>query len=201
MLTTDRPTWFVEAKLFLTSTRTSAGAPANSTSDTPCAYFDSYTDNNPESTGFYTIDGYNVGGSVTSDIDQCAGTSLAEAAQLAFYIKIDRRFTNSTDKFQIIVKAKPLDEPDTAPTTSSCIVGGLFDAANCANNVYTVSMRSGVGASAKPFYYLFPSAKALDLLAESVLLPTHIDSSINTISVDRVKGGAVIYGVTLIRIP
>lgn len=205
LLTTSLiPTWFSEARVFLTSTRTSGANPASpSGSDTPCAYFDTSTaDNNPDTSGFYTVDGYysatlSSGG---TDIDQCAGTAAAELNKLGMYIKIDRRFMNATDKLQIIVKAKPLDAPNTAPTASSCVVGGNFDASACVNQLFTLSLRTAPFAATKPFYILFPSAKSLDLLSESVLLPISIDTSITTISIDRVKGGAIFYGLTVIRI-
>lgn len=198
------PTWFSEARVFLTSTRTSGSNPSTpTTSDTPCAYFDSFTgDNNPDSNGFYTVDGYYSSTLATggTDIDQCAGTAAAELGKLAMYVKIDRRFMNTTDKLQIIVKAKPLDAPNTAPTVSSCVVGGNFDPSACVNQLFTLTMRTAPNAAAKPFYILFPSAKALDLLSESVLLPISIDTSITTISVDRVKGGAIFYGMTVVRL-
>ncbi|HRK01070.1 MAG TPA: hypothetical protein PLH57_00270 [Oligoflexia bacterium] len=194
------PSWFVEARLFLTSTRTSAGAPTNTTSNTPCAYFDSYSDNNPDSSGYYTIDGYNVTQTgILADIDQCAGTAAAELNQLGFYVRVDRRFMSSNDKLQVIVKAKALEEPNTAPTSSSCVVGGIFNASNCSNQVYTLTRRTSPGAPAKPFINLFPSAKAWDLLAEDVLIPLSDDTNISTISIDRVKGGAVFYGITIIK--
>jgi hypothetical protein len=196
------PPWYVESRVFLTSTRTSPGAPSNKDSDTPCAYFDTFAnDNNPETTGFYTIDGYNPSTAPKgSDVDQCAGTAASELNQLGLYVRIDRRFMNPTDRLQIIVKAKAIDAPNTAPTPSSCVVGGYFDASNCTNQLYTLTLRTAPGASAKPFYILFPSAKALDLLSESVLLPISIDQSISTISIDRVKGGAIFYGLTIVRL-
>lgn len=196
------PTWYADSRVFLTSTRTAgtANPVSPSGSDTPCAYFDSFADNNPDTSGFYTIDGFNpTAPGVVSDIDQCAGTAAAELNQLGMYIRVDRRFMNPTDKLQIIVKAKPIEVPNTAPTSSSCVVGGFFDASACSNQLYTLTMRTAPGAAAKPFYILFPSAKALDLLSESVLLPIHIDTSITTISIDRVKGGAVFYGISVIR--
>lgn len=198
--TGNLPSWFVEARIFLTSTRTQGGSPTYSTSNTPCAYFDTTsTDNNPDSSGFYTIDGYNTdNGNV--DIDQCAGTAAAEQNQIGMYIRVDRRFMNSTDKLQLIVKAKPIDSPNTTVTPSSCVTAGFFDPSACANQLYTVSMRTSPGAATKPFYILFPSAKAYDLLSESVLLPINIDQSITTISIDRVKGGAIFYGLTVIRL-
>lgn len=198
------PTWFSEARVFLTSTRTSGANPASpSGSDTPCSYFDTSTaDNNPDTSGFYTVDGYYSPtlASGGTDIDQCAGTAAAELNKLGMYIKIDRRFMNTTDKLQIIVKAKPLDAPNSAPTPSSCVVGGNFDASACVNQLFTLSMRTAPFSATVPFYILFPSAKSLDLLSESVLLPISIDSSITTISIDRVKGGAIFYGLTVIRI-
>lgn len=202
MITTGNvPSWFIEARAFLTSTRTSAGAPGSSGQlyDTPCAYFDNVTDVNPDTSGFYTIDGYNpsTGG---TDIDQCTGAAAAEQNQTGMYVRIDRRFMNASDKLQIIVKAKPIDEPNTAVTPSSCVTSGFFDPAACTNQLYTLSLRTTPGASTKPFYILFPSAKALDLLTESVLVPINIDQSISTISIDRVKGGALIYGITVIRL-
>lgn len=194
------PAWYSESKVFLTSTRTTASAnPATpGTSDTPCSYFDSYNDNNPDTDGYYTIDGFNP--SVAADIDQCAGTAASELNQLGMYIKVDRRFMDSGDKFQLIVKAKPIDAPNTAPTASSCVVGGFFDGTACSNQLFTVSMRTAPYAATKPFYILFPSAKSLDLISESVLLPMNINSNWTTISIDRVKGGAVFYGVTLIKL-
>lgn len=198
---TNVPAWFVSAHAFLTSTRTSAGSPTYAGADTACAYFDSYgTDNNPDSSGYYTIDGYNVTATgVSSDIDQCAGTAAAELNQLGMYLQFDRRFMNSNDKLEIIIKAMPIDEPNTAPTASSCVVGGNFNAANCSNQVFTLTRRTSPGAAAKPFFNLFPSAKALDLLSESVLVPLADDTSITTLSIDRVKGGAVFYGITVIK--
>ncbi len=198
--TSNFPSWFSEAKLFLTSTRTSGTNPVTpTTSDTPCAYFDSYSDNNPDASGFYTIDGYNAS-VTTSDVDQCAGTAASELNQLYFYVKLDRRFMNSTDKIQFIFKAKIIDAPNTAPTTTSCVTGGNFDAAACSNQLFSLSLRTAPGASTKPFFYLFPSAKALELLSESLLLPIQNDTSITTISIDRIKGGAVFYGVSIIRL-
>lgn len=195
------PSWFAQAKIFLTSTRTTAGAPTYVGDDTPCAYFDSYsTDNNPDTSGFYTIDGaHDQNGNV--DTDQCAGTALSELNQLAFYFQVNRAAMNATDKLQIIVKAKLIDPPNTAPTVSTCVVGGNFDASNCTNTLYTISMRSAPAAVTKPFYIMFPSAKALDLLSESILLPLPINTNITTISIDRVKGGMVLYGVTIVRLP
>ena len=197
------PTWFSEARAFLTSTRTSGANPVTpTTSNTPCAYFDTSNDNNPDTNGFYTIDGYYSSTLATggTDIDQCAGTAAAELNQLGLYIKIDRRFMNTTDKLQVIVKAKPLDAPNTAVTSSSCVVGGFFDASACVNQLFTMTMRTAPAAASKPFYILFPSAKSLDLLSESVLLPINIDTSITTISIDRVKGGAIFYGLSIIRL-
>lgn len=107
---------------------------------------------------------------------------------------------DSSDKLQIIVKARPLDTPNTAPTSSTCTVSGFFDPAACTNQLYTVTMRTAPLSSAKPFYILFPSAKSLDLLSESVILPINIDTSITTISIDRVKGGAVFYGISVVRL-
>ena len=197
------PTWFSEARAFLTSTRTSGANPVTpATSNTPCSYFDTFNDNNPDTNGFYTVDGYYSSTLATggTDIDQCAGTAAAELNQLGMYIKIDRRFMDATDKLQVIVKAKPLDAPNTAVTASSCVVGGFFDASACVNQLFTLTMRTAPAAASKPFYILFPSAKSLDLLSESVLLPINIDTSITTISIDRVKGGAVFYGLTIIRL-
>jgi hypothetical protein len=197
--TSQVPTWLAQASLFITSTRTSPGSPSFTNADTACAYFDSYIgDNNPESDGYYTIDGYNT--SSGADIDQCAGTQSSETSKLGLYIKLDRNFMNPTDKIQIIVKAKPIDAPNTAPSPSSCVVGGNFDPQNCVNTYFTVSMRTAPFASSQPFYVLFPSAKAYDLLSESVLLPIQIDPSVTTISIDRIKGGAIFYGVTIIRL-
>lgn len=197
--TAQKPTWLVNGKAFITSTRTQAGVPTYTTSDTPCAYFDSTaTDNNPESNGYYLIDGYYS--ATGPDVDQCAGVAAAELNQLGVYIQVDRAFMNSDEKLQLIVKAKPIDAPTTAPNATECISGGFFDAAICVNQYFTVTMRTAPAASAKPFYILFPSAKSMDLLSESVLLPINISTSITTISVDRVKGGAIIYGLTLIRI-
>jgi hypothetical protein len=194
------PAWFVQSQVMLTSTRTSAGTPTYNGDDTACAYFDLYSsDNNPDSSGFYTIDGYNTSTAAT-DIDQCAGTSASELAQLGAYFTVDRRFMNPTDKLEVIVKAKPIDAPNTAPTASTCVVGGYFDPSACVNTYYTVTMRSAPFASAQPFYILFPSAKAYDLLSETVLLPIQIDPSITTISVDRIKGGAILYGITVLRL-
>lgn len=196
----NMPTWISEAKLFLTSSRTSAGSPTYINGDTPCAYFDGYSgDSNPDSDSYYTIDGYNTS-IFASDVDQCAGTGASELNKLGLYIKLDRRFMNATDKIQIIVKAKPIDAPNTTPTASSCVTGGYFDASNCSNQVYTLTMRTAPYASAQPFYLLFPSAKAYDLLSESIILPIQVDSNITTISMDRVKGGAIIYGITVIRL-
>ncbi len=195
------PTWFSQANVFLTSTRTSGGSPAYTGSDTPCAYFDSYTDNNPDSSGHYVIDGYALPTGVTSDIDQCAGVVATEATQLGLYVRLDRRFMSVTDKLQVIINARPIEEPVTAPSASACVTGGAFDAAACTNQYYTVTMRSAPGATAQPFYILFPSAKSLDLLSESVLLPIQIDTSLTTITIDRVKGGSIFYGITVIRIP
>jgi hypothetical protein len=197
--TINMPTWLRESRVFLTSTRTSGGIPTYTGSNTPCAYFDDDTDNNPETTGFYTIDGY-TGSTATTDIDQCAGTAASELGKLSIYVYMNRLFFNSTDRFQVIVKAKPLDSPNTSPTATSCVVGGYFDPSACSNVLYSVTMRTAPSAAAKPFYYLFPSAKSLDLLSESVLLPFNIDTSLTTISIDRVKGGAVFYGVTVIRL-
>ncbi|MGE4232928.1 MAG: hypothetical protein AB7F43_06310 [Bacteriovoracia bacterium] len=194
------PSWYSEARVFLTSTRTSGANPsAPSGSNTPCAYFDSYTDYNPDTSGYYTIDGYNSD-SATTDIDQCGGTNASELNQLAMYVKLDRRFMNSTDKIQLIIKAKVIDSPNSTPTASSCVVGGFFDGSACSTQYYTVSMRNSPGAATKPFYVLFPSAKALDLLSESILLPIHMNTGITTISIDRVKGGAVFYGISVIRL-
>jgi hypothetical protein len=193
------PAWFVESRLFLTSTRTSTGIASNVTSDTPCAYFDSYsTDINPDTSGYYTIDGYSPN-SGSTDVDQCAGTAAAELNKVGLYINIDRRFMNATDKLQLIIKAKPLDSPNTAPTVSNCVTGGFFDAGACSNLYYTVTMRTAPYASAKPFFILFPSAKSMDLLSEQVLVPINNYSNIATISIDRVKGGVVLYGVSVIR--
>ncbi|MBI2605701.1 MAG: hypothetical protein HYW49_06435 [Deltaproteobacteria bacterium] len=195
------PAWFSEARVFITSTRTSGGTPGYTGGDTGCAYFDTTsTDNNPDASAFYTIDGYN-GTATVADVDQCAGASASELNKLGLYVQIDRRFMNSTDKLQVIVKAKPIDAPNTAPSASSCVVGGYFDAGNCSNQYFTLTMRSAPYASAAPFYVLFPSAKATDLLSESVLLPIQIDTSITAISIDRVKGGAIFYGVTVVRLP
>ena len=195
------PTWYVESRVFLTSTNTSGTNTASTLtgSDTPCAYFDSTaTDNNPDSDNYYAIDGfYNPG---AGDIDQCAGTTAAELNKLSLYVQVDRRFMNSTDKLQIIVKAKPLDSPNTAPTASSCVVGGYFDPSACSNQYFALSMRTAPYAAAAPFYVLFPSAKSRDLLSETVLLPLQIDSGITTISIDRVKGGALFYGLTVLRL-
>lgn len=193
------PAWFSEASVFLTSTRTQAGTPGNTGSDTACAYFDTYSDNNPDSDGFYTIDGYN-GTNANPDIDQCAGTAASELNKLSFYIKVDRRFMSSTEKLQVIVKAKPIDAPNLTPTTSTCVTGGYFDAANCSNQYFAITMRTAPYAASQPFYVLFPSAKNTDLLSESILLPIHVDSGITTISIDRYKGGAVFYGFTILRL-
>lgn len=198
--TSNLPTWFVEARAFITSTRTSSGA-TGAGNNTPCAYFDNVSnDVNPDTDGFYTIDGYNTDNNI-ADIDQCAGTASSELNQLGMYVKLDRRFINPTDKFQIIVKAKPIDAPNTSILPSSCVTSGYFDASACANQLFTVSMRTAPTAPTKPFYILFPTAKAFDLLSESILIPTNIDQSITTISIDRVKGGAVFYGFTVIRLP
>lgn len=195
------PTWFADARVFLTSTRTSGANPVSpSGSNTPCAYFDSFVDNNPDSSGFYTIDGYNATVS-GSDIDQCAGTAAAELNQTGIYVQVDRRFLSPTDKLMFIVKAKIIDDPNTAPTASTCVTSGFFDPSACSNQVYTLTMRTGPGAAAKPFYILFPSAKSLDLLSESVLIPMQINTNVTTISIDRVKGGAVFYGISIIRMP
>lgn len=195
--TAQKPTWLVGAKTFITSSRSQAGVPAMTGSDTPCAYFDSTNDNNPESNGYYVIDGYYS--AAGADIDQCAGVAASELNQLSIYIQIDRTFMESDENLQLIVKAKPINAPNTAPNPTECVAGGFFDAANCVNEYFTVSMRNAPGGAAKPFYILFPSAKSLDLLSESVLLPIRISNSITTISIDRVKGGAIIYGVSLIR--
>ncbi|MEW6057450.1 MAG: hypothetical protein AB1540_12630 [Bdellovibrionota bacterium] len=198
----NTPTWFSESRVFLTSTRTAgtANPAAPSTSNTPCAYFDSSTtDYNPDTSGFYTIDGYNST-TTTNDIDQCAGANAAELSRLGMYITLDRRFLASDEKINVIIKAKPIDAPNTAPTSTSCVVGGNFDASACSNQYFAVSLRSSPTAATRPYYILFPSAKALDLLSESVLIPLKIDANFNTISIDRVKGGAVIYGVTVIRL-
>lgn len=194
------PAWFGEARVFLTSSRTAgtANPVTPTTSNTPCAYFDSYTDNNPDTNGYYTIDGFNS--DTTADVDQCAGAAATELNQLGMYVKVDRRFMNAGDRLQLIVKAKPIDQPNAAITPSSCVTGGYFDAAVCSNQLFTVSMRTAPLAPAKPFFFLFPTARALDLLSESVLLPISIDQSITTISIDRVKGGAIFYGFTLIRL-
>ena len=100
----------------------------------------------------------------------------------------------------MFVKAKPLDEPNVAVQSSSCVVAGNFDPSSCVNQLFTLTMRTAPSAASKPFYILFPSAKALDLLSESVLLPINIDTSITTISIDRVKGGAIFYGLSIIRL-
>ncbi len=194
------PPWFIEARVFLTSTRTTSGAPSSTNGwDTPCAYFDNVTDNNPDSSGFYTIDGYNTDNALT-DVDQCAGTAGSELSQLGIYVRLDRRFMNPTDKVQLIVKAKPIDAPNTTLSPSSCVTSGFFDPGACSNQLFTMTMRTAPNASSKPFYILFPSAKANDLLSESVLLPINIDQSVSTISVDRVKGGAIFYGISIIRL-
>jgi hypothetical protein len=209
--------WFRTAAVFLTSTSTSfpaggAGATTSNTTDrerTPCAYFDTYDDNNPESNGSYTIDGLIPNAQSLSDltpaadIDQCAGITVAERSKLGFYAVLRRGSSSmgTTDKIQMIVRAKPLTPPNTAPVPSSCIVGGLFDATACATNVFTVSMRTAIGAAARPFYMLMPSAKSMDLVSESVLLPVNIDSTLTTITLDRLKGGAIIYSVILIKVP
>jgi len=62
-------------------------------------------------------------------------------------------------------------------------------------------MRNAPSAAAKPFYVLVPSAKALDLLSDTVLLPIHINAGIQTITIDRIKGGAVFYGMSVVRLP
>lgn len=201
--------------VFLTSTSTSypgGGTGATTSTNgsryrTPCAYFDIYDDNNPESSGYYTIDGLTTNppslsdSTPTADIDQCAGITNTEKSKLGIFMTINRSYLNSTDKLQVIVKAKPLTTPNTAPVPSSCIVGGLFDASACTNTVFTITMRTALAAAARPFFMLFPSAKALDLISENVLLPINIDSTITTITIDRIKGGAVFYGITLVRVP
>jgi hypothetical protein len=200
------PTWFREARLFLTTSRTAGTSNPGSSAtdaDTPCAYFDlAAGDNNPGGSGYYTIDGYNADASQTStDVDQCAGAAASEVAQLGMFLSVDRLFMNPTDKLQIILKAKPIDAPNTAPTPASCTVAGFFEPSACTNQLFTVTMRPAPAAPAKPFYLLFPSAKSLDLLSESVLVPLHVNPSITTISIDRVKGGAIFYGFTVIRLP
>lgn len=210
---TTMPTWFVGAYVYLTKTRTSSPdgsvAASGSKEDTPCAYFDTYgTDNNPGNAGFYAIDGFYTSDSTTSpDIDQCAGATAAEQANLKLYFVIDRSKMNTNDKLNIIVTASPLDAPNTSPTPSGCVVGGMFDASACTNQLFTVTMRAGPTASApmgafmpaKPFFMLFPSAKALDLISESIYLPINAAPGISTISIDRVKGGAVFHNITIIR--
>lgn len=212
--------WFEGAGVFLTSTSTSyagggAGATTSDTDDyqiTPCAYFDSATDNNPESAGYYTIDGIltnpsslaNPSGTNSADIDQCAGITAGERAKLGFYVKLRRSTSTSmgtSDKIQMIIKARPLTAPNTAPVPSSCIVGGFFDATACATAVFTLTMRTGLAAAAKPFYMLMPSAKSLDLVSESVILPVNIDTTLTHITVDRLKGGAVFYSIILVKVP
>lgn len=200
--TANVPPWFAGAHVFLTSTRTSTGPPnpvANGLQDTPCAYFDTEVDANPDSTGFYTIDGYNTT-FAPNDIDQCAGTAANELSQVGLNIVIDRTYMNPTDKLELIVKAELIDQPTTAPTPSTCISNGFFDPTVCSNQTYTVTMRTAPGAAAKPFFLLFPSASALDLLSQSVLLPINGNQSITTISIDRVKGGSVFYGMTVLRL-
>ena len=199
--TSQIPAWLTSASIFLTSTRSSSGTPANTGSDTPCAYFDGFSDNNPETNNFYTIDGYNVRTGVTSDIDQCTGTAAAELNKLSIVLQINRSYLNSTDKFQIIVKARSIDEANSAPNPASCVVGGNFSPSSCSNQVYAVTLRTAPQAAALPFYYLFPSAKANDLLTESFFAPMHLNTSWTTISIDRVKGGAIFYGVSIIRLP
>ncbi len=209
--------WFQDAGVFLTSTSTSypgggAGATSSNSTDrelTPCAYFDSTDDNNPENTGYFTIDGIMTNAASlsdatpTADIDQCAAITAAERAKMGLYVRIRRSGSSmgSSDKIQMIVKAKPLTPPNTAPVPTSCVVGGVFDATACATNVFTMAMRTAITAAARPFYMLMPSAKALDLISESVLLPVNIDSSITALTVDRLKGGAVFYSIILVKVP
>lgn len=194
------PTWFVDARVFLTSTRTSGTSNPSTPSgaNTPCAYFDSYGDNNIETDGYYVIDGYNADNG--ADIDQCAGAAASEQNQLSIYIEFDRLFMNPTDKFQVVVKAKPIEDPNSKVTPTSCTTGGFFDATACSTQTYGISMRTAPGAPAKPFYILWPSAKSYDLLSESVIMPVNIDQSLTTISIDRAKGGAVFYGISIIRL-
>lgn len=218
LLSNSNSWWFKASSgtaVFLTSTSTSypgggVGATTSSSSSryrTPCAYFDSTDDNNPETAGYYTIDGLVTNApsfsdsTAVADIDQCAGISNTEKSKLGIVFTLDRNYLSSTDKIQLIIKAKPLTTPNTAPVPSSCVIGGLFDATGCATNVFNVTLRTALGAAARPFFMLFPSAKALDLISESILLPTNFDSSITTITIDRLKGGAVFYSATLIRVP
>ena len=210
--------WFDPANsgVYLTSTSTSypgggSGATASSSANkqvTPCAYFDSYDDNNPEANGSYTIDGIipNASSYTTSsvaDIDQCAGITAGEKANLGMYFTIKRGSANmnSTDKLQIMIRARSLTPPNIAPVPSSCVVGGLLDPTACASTVFTVSMRTALGAAARPFFMFMPSAKSLDLISESILLPINIDPALTVITIDRLKGGAVFYDVKLVRIP
>jgi hypothetical protein len=209
--------WFQDAGVYLTSTSTSypgggAGATTSDTSNrelTPCAYFDNTDDNNPENAGYFTIDGLVTNapslsdGTASADIDQCAAITAVERARLGFYVRIRRSSASmgTSDKIQMIIKAKPLTAPNTAPVPSSCVVGGLFDATACATNVFTTTMRTAIGAAARPFYMLMPSSRAMDLISENILLPVNIDTSITTLSVDRLKGGAVFYSIVLVKVP
>jgi hypothetical protein len=209
--------WFQDAGVYLTSTSTSypgggSGATTSNSTDrelTPCAYFDSTDDNNPESAGYFTIDGLTTNApsltdtTPSADIDQCAGITAAERSRMGLYVRIRRSSASmgTNEKIQMIVKAKPLTTPNTAPVPSSCIVGGLFDATACATNVFTLSMRTAVTAAARPLYMLMPSAKALDLISESIMLPVNIDSTITALTIDRLKGGAVFYSIVLVKVP
>lgn len=196
------PPWFSEARVFLTSTRTSGGGNpvVPSGSDTPCSYFDSFPgDNNVDTSGYYTIDGYNAA-NVVSDIDQCAGTDVSELNKLYLYVKLDRLFLGSNEKIQVIVNAKPINAPNTTADPSSCSSGGNFTPEACTNQLFTISMRTAPGAPTGFKPLLFPSAKALDLQSEIITMPINISSSINTISIDRIKGGAIFYSLTLVRI-
>ncbi len=217
---TTYPSWWFDTStsgsgVFITSTSTSypgGGTYATSSATsaryrTPCSYFDNFDDNNPETSGNFTIDGLVTNapslndGTPAADMDQCAGATAGERAKLGMYFKFIRSNMLSTDKLQVIIRAKPLNTPNTAIVPSSCIVGGVFDATACSNAVFTVSMRTSLGAAARPFFMLMPSAKAMDLLSEMVLLPLHADPTITTVSIDRLKGGAAFYSITFVRIP